>query len=111
MDLKQLNYFLTIVDHYELMSEHFKEVKGDDMYANASELFRQIGLDPAAQTYNDIQTWGTPQQILEKLEARKKLLGGFETLVIGRYGGMGGDDAEASLRLFAEQVLPEIRTW
>jgi alkanesulfonate monooxygenase SsuD/methylene tetrahydromethanopterin reductase-like flavin-dependent oxidoreductase (luciferase family) len=105
------NYFLTIVNHYELMSEHFKDVRGYDLYANAAELFRQVGLEPAVQTYVGIQTWGTPRQILEKLEARKQLLGGFETLVIARYGGMSGELAEASLRLFAEQVLPELKSW
>ena len=105
------NYFLTIVNHYELMSEHFKDVRGYDLYANAAELFRQVGVEPAVQTYVGIQAWGTPQQILEKLEARRKLLGGFETLVIARYGGMSGDLAEASLRLFAEQVLPELHGW
>ena len=50
-------------------------------------------------------------QILEKLDARKRLLGGFETLVIARYGGMQVEDAEESLRLFAEQVLPEVHAW
>jgi beta-ketodecanoyl-[acyl-carrier-protein] synthase len=37
------NYFLTIVKHYELMSEHFKEVKGYDFYRDAGDLFRQRG--------------------------------------------------------------------
>ena len=105
------NYFLTIVQHYELMSEHFKDVKGYDMYASAADLFRQVGVENSANVYNGIQTWGTPQQILEKLEARKKLLGGFETLAIARYGGMSFDDAEASLQLFAEKVAPEVRSW
>ena len=105
------NYFLTIVKHYELMSEHFKDLKGYELYKDAADLFRQGGLDLSLQTYYTIQTWGTPQQILEKLEQRKRLLGGFETLVIPRYGGMPLTDAEASLRLFSEQVLPELQSW
>ncbi len=105
------NYFLTIVNHYELMSEHFKDIKGYELYSNAADLFRQVGLDLALQTYYEIQTWGTPGQILEKLEQRKRLLGGFETLVIPRYGGMTLEDAEGSLRLFSEQVLPELQSW
>lgn len=105
------NYFLTIVNHYELMSEHFKDVKGYDLYANAADLFRQVGLEVSLQTYYGIQTWGTPEQILQKLEQRKELLGGFETLVIPRYGGMSVEDAEGSLRLFSQEVLPELRSW
>jgi hypothetical protein len=58
-----------------------------------------------------VHTWGTPLQILEKLEARKRLLGGFETLAISRYGGMSFEDAEKSLRLFAGKLLPEVHSW
>ncbi len=105
------NYFLTIVNHYELMSEHFKDAKGYDLYANAAGLFRQLGVEPVLDTYVGIQTWGTPEQILTKLEQRKQLIGPFEMLVLGRYGGMPVDEAEASLRLFAEQVLPELHAW
>jgi alkanesulfonate monooxygenase SsuD/methylene tetrahydromethanopterin reductase-like flavin-dependent oxidoreductase (luciferase family) len=105
------NYFLSIVGHYELMSEHFRATRGYDLYANAADAFRAVGMEPALNTYLGIQTWGTPLQILEKLEARKRLLGGFETLLIARYGGMSADDAEGSLRLFASKVLPEVHTW
>jgi alkanesulfonate monooxygenase SsuD/methylene tetrahydromethanopterin reductase-like flavin-dependent oxidoreductase (luciferase family) len=105
------NYFLSIVQHYELMSEHFGKTKGYALYANAAEAFRAVGLETALGTYVGIQTFGTPRQILERLEARKRLLGGFEVLVIARYGGMAFEDAERSLRLFAEQVLPEARSW
>ena len=105
------NYFLSIVGHYELMSEHFRTTKGYDLYANAADAFRAVGMEPALNTYLGIQTWGTPLQILEKLEARKRLLGGFETLAISRYGGMSFEDAERSLRLFAGKVLPEVHSW
>jgi alkanesulfonate monooxygenase SsuD/methylene tetrahydromethanopterin reductase-like flavin-dependent oxidoreductase (luciferase family) len=105
------NYFLSIAGHYELMSEHFRETKGYDLYANAADAFRAVGMELAMNTYVGIQTWGTPLQILEKLEARKRLLGGFETLVIARYGGMAVEDAEKSLRLFAGKVLPEVHSW
>jgi hypothetical protein len=105
------NYFLSIAGHYELMSEHFRETKGYDLYANAADAFRAVGMEPALNTYLSIQTWGTPLQILERFEARKRLLGGFEVLAISRYGGMAFEDAEKSLRLFASKVLPEVHSW
>jgi alkanesulfonate monooxygenase SsuD/methylene tetrahydromethanopterin reductase-like flavin-dependent oxidoreductase (luciferase family) len=105
------NYFLSIVNHYELMSEHFGKTKGYELYANAADAFRAAGMEPAMNVYISIQTWGTPLQILERLEARKRLLGGFEMLVLARYGGMSLADAEGSLRLFASKVLPEVQAW
>ncbi len=105
------NYFLTIIEHYEILSEHFKDVEGYDYYETAGELFRQVGLETAAKGYCQVNCWGSPDQILEKLRQRWELLGGFELNAIVRYGGMPAEEAQASLRLFAEKVLPELKRW
>jgi hypothetical protein len=105
------NYFLTIVQHYELMSDHFRDVQGYASYASASQLFRQVGLEPAARAYCSFNSYGTPEQLVEKLRRRRALIGDFELNVIAHYGGMAPDEAEASLRLFAEEVLPELHRW
>ena len=105
------NYFLTIVHHYELLSDHFKALPAYQMYADASEAFRLVGAEVAAKTYCGVQTWGTPAQLLEKLRWRRALLGDFELALIPHYGGMSVADAEASMRLFAETVLPELHRW
>jgi len=105
------NYFLTIVKHYEIMSDHFKDVKGYDYYATSGELFAQVGIEVAAQTYVQVQTFGTPEQILEKLRWRRELMGDFELNMVSYYGGMGVDVAEKSLKLFSKEVLPELKGW
>jgi alkanesulfonate monooxygenase SsuD/methylene tetrahydromethanopterin reductase-like flavin-dependent oxidoreductase (luciferase family) len=105
------NYFLTIIRHYEIMSEHFKDTQGYDHYASAAEAFKAVGLETAAQVYCQVQTWGTPEMILEKLRWRRDLLGDYELNLLGYYGGMPYDEAERSLRLFAAEVLPELRRW
>jgi alkanesulfonate monooxygenase SsuD/methylene tetrahydromethanopterin reductase-like flavin-dependent oxidoreductase (luciferase family) len=105
------NYFLTIARHYELMGDHFKDVTGYDSYASSSELFKQVGLEPAARGYCSVNTYGTPEQVLQKLRARRALIGDFELNMIANYGGMPQAEAEASVRLFAEEVLPELHTW
>ncbi len=105
------SYFLTIVEHYEILSEHFKQAKGYEHYASASDLFKQVGLELAANTYCSVQTWGTPEQIVEKLRWRRGLLGDYELSCIVDYGGLPYDEVERSLRLFAAEVLPEVRAW
>jgi alkanesulfonate monooxygenase SsuD/methylene tetrahydromethanopterin reductase-like flavin-dependent oxidoreductase (luciferase family) len=105
------NYFLTIVRHYEILSEHFQHTKGYEYYKSAGELFRQVGLENAARGYCAVQTWGTPEQILAKLRRRRELLGEFELNLIVHYGGMPLEEAERSLRLFAAEVLPELHRW
>jgi alkanesulfonate monooxygenase SsuD/methylene tetrahydromethanopterin reductase-like flavin-dependent oxidoreductase (luciferase family) len=105
------NYFLTIIRHYEIMSEHFKHTKGYAHYETAGELFKQVGLEAAARGYCAVQTWGTPDRILENLRRRRELLGDFELNVVVNYGGMPVEEAEKSLRLFATEVLPELQRW
>jgi alkanesulfonate monooxygenase SsuD/methylene tetrahydromethanopterin reductase-like flavin-dependent oxidoreductase (luciferase family) len=105
------NYFLSIAKHYELMGDHFGKIGGYDTYATASELFRQVGLEPAAKGYCLLNTYGTPAEIVEKLRRRRALIGDFELTMISHYGGMAPEEAEASIRLFAEEVLPELRAW
>jgi alkanesulfonate monooxygenase SsuD/methylene tetrahydromethanopterin reductase-like flavin-dependent oxidoreductase (luciferase family) len=105
------NYFLSIVQHYELLSDHFRDVKGYDTYASASELFRQVGVEPAARAYCSFNSYGTPEQILANLRKRRELIGEFELNVIASYGGMSQAEAEASIRLFGEEVLPELHRW
>ena len=45
------------------------------------------------------------------LEARRELLGPFELATTFRFGGLPFEHAESSLRLFAKEVLPVIKTW
>ena len=105
------NYFLTIIRHYEIMSDHFKDTQGYDHYANAAEAFAAVGLETSAQVYCQVQTWGTPEMILEKLRSRRELLGEYELNLLACYGGMPYEEAEGSLRLFATEVLPELHRW
>jgi hypothetical protein len=93
------------------MSDHFKQAKGYEYYASAADLFKQVGLEPAARGYCAVNTYGTPEQILEKLRWRRGLIGDFELSMISNYGGMALEEAEASLRLFAREVLPELQRW
>ena len=65
------NYYLSILKHYELMSEHFKGTKGYEFYGAASEGLRAVGLENSAKIYGGIQAWGTPEQLIEKLRNRR----------------------------------------
>jgi alkanesulfonate monooxygenase SsuD/methylene tetrahydromethanopterin reductase-like flavin-dependent oxidoreductase (luciferase family) len=104
-------YFLSVVRHYEFFGDHFAKTKGYEAYANAAALLKQAGQEAATDAFVDAQSWGTPQQILDKLERRRKALGDFELNIVTSFAGMPFDQVESSLRLFAKEVMPEIRTW
>src|ERR1700751_3906735 len=99
------------LDHYEFLGEHFATVKGYDAYAQKAEIARKGGLEGAVEGFMKAAVWGTPDRILRELEARGGVIGDFELNVAFRFGGIPYDKAEASLRLFAREVLPVLKSW
>ena len=104
-------YYLSVMQHYEFLGDHFSKLKGYEAYGNAAEILRQTGQDAACEAFFQNQHWGTPQQILDKLEKRREILGEFELSICASYAGLPYKDVESSLRLFSQEVLPEVRNW
>lgn len=104
-------YYVTVMEHYEMASDHFRNMKGYGDYANNADILKDLGMEEAGNGFVDINTWGTPTQILEKLENRRRVLGDFDLTVQISYGGMTPENAERNIRLFADKVLPELQSW
>ena len=104
-------YLESVLEHYEIMGEHFKETTGYEAYAGAAEVLRRIGASGLLEGFLDATAHGTPDEVVEKYRARWELLGPFEAAPAFRFGGIPFDEAEASMRLFAREVLPELKRW
>jgi alkanesulfonate monooxygenase SsuD/methylene tetrahydromethanopterin reductase-like flavin-dependent oxidoreductase (luciferase family) len=96
--------------HYEFLGEHFATVKGYDSYAQKAEIARKGGLEGAVAGFMRAASWGTPDKILRGLEERRNIIGDFELNVAFRFGGTPYEVAERSLRLFAKEVLPVLKS-
>ena len=102
-------YFATVAEHYEIGGQHFSETKGYEFYGNAAEAIQAMGLEKLAEIYAGVNTFGTPDEIVEQIRAQKAILGcDHDVLVISKYGSMSQEEAEASIRLFATQVIPRL---
>ena len=104
-------YLGSLLDHYEVMGDHFAATEGYDAYAKAAEVLRKVGESGFLDMFMRATAWGTPDQILSNLEARRDLIGPFEYTTSFRYGGIPFAEAKASLELFAAEVLPVLKTW
>ena len=98
--------------HYQLLGSHLQGLKGYEYYAELAKARANMpeGIDTAA-IYLQNNVWGTPAQCLEKLEAINSLMGADEFVAVFSYGSMPLDKAEASMRLFADEVLPKVRSF
>lgn len=103
------NYFVSVMNHYELLGDHFP--KGYQSYQAQAEALKASGKDQACADYVAVQCCGTPQAILERLKARRQIIGDYELNVATRFGGLNINQATSSLKLFASEVLPALRQW
>ena len=101
-------YLASVIEHYELQSDHFKQAKGYESYGNAVDMLKAVGLDKLCTMYLEVNVWGTPAQIVERLMDRRSVIGDHDLTCCFRYAGLPSADAEASMRLFAREVLPVV---
>lgn len=101
-------YFAELMRHYEFAGTHFTGTKGYESYAEGAAMLREAGMEAAADSYAEANLYGTPEQILQRFEDRLNLIGDFHLNAFFTYGGVPHDKAEAGMRLFAKEVIPEI---
>ena len=102
-------YFMTVVEHYEIGGAHFADTKGYEYYGNAAQAIAAMGLEKMAEIYASVNTFGTPDEIVAQLRQQKEILGvDHDVLAIPRYGSMSQEEAENSLRLIAAEVVPQL---
>lgn len=104
-------YCLTVLHHYEMLGEHYKEVKGYKAYGDAVDMMRAMGKEGIAKAYIEQQIWGSPDEMLRKFEERWQFMGPYGVLGCFRFAGMPLEVAERSMKLFAKEVLPVLRSW
>lgn len=102
-------YLASVMHHYELASDHLKDAKGYESYGSAVDLLKAIGLASMCEMYLGVQAWGTPEQILDRVSARRDFIGAYDLTACFRFAGLPIADAERSMRTFAAEVLPELR--
>jgi len=61
-------------------------------------------------TYLAAAVWGAPDRVPRELEERRGLIGDFELNASFRFGGTPYDEAEASSRLFGNEVSPVLKS-
>jgi alkanesulfonate monooxygenase SsuD/methylene tetrahydromethanopterin reductase-like flavin-dependent oxidoreductase (luciferase family) len=104
------DYWRSVVSHYELVGDHLTRMKGYEGYKAMQErATRPGGVDELVDFFLDLQVWGTPEQCYEKVVDTQQRTGGEAFVGIFSYAGMPYDMAEANLRLFVSEVMPELK--
>ncbi|HJU28841.1 MAG TPA: LLM class flavin-dependent oxidoreductase [Candidatus Binataceae bacterium] len=102
-------YWNTALRHYEMASEHFGKAKGYEYYEQMAKNLQGAGKDASVEYFLNLQVWGTPEMCFNKIDEIRKRVNANHFTGVFSYAGMPHDQAEASLRLFAGEVMPELK--
>ena len=97
------------VQHYEFDNVGFAQIEGYEYYGALANNIAKHGVDRFNGFLADLQVWGTPDQVTEKLldYVQRTDAGGLVCPLV--FGGMPADEAQSSYDLFATEVMPELQ--
>ncbi|MFC8045327.1 LLM class flavin-dependent oxidoreductase [Nocardia sp. NPDC057353] len=102
-------HFALTTAHYGLdRSGHFDNISGYQNYAAMADGIVAAGKEAAAEGYWAAQLSGTPEQLVQRIAERYEAFGDYDQNCGFSCGGLDHGKAEASMRLFAEKVIPEL---
>jgi alkanesulfonate monooxygenase SsuD/methylene tetrahydromethanopterin reductase-like flavin-dependent oxidoreductase (luciferase family) len=103
-------YWDSVVEHYEFDKPNLKNTPGYEFHVKMYEgLMAPGGKEKYTEDYVALQAWGTPEQVYDKVRKIVELTGADTFIPVFRYAGMPQSEAEASMRLFAAEVMPELK--
>jgi alkanesulfonate monooxygenase SsuD/methylene tetrahydromethanopterin reductase-like flavin-dependent oxidoreductase (luciferase family) len=97
------------VEHYQFDNEGFADIEGYEYYAALASNIRKHGLEKFNGFLADLQVWGTPDQVTEKLLDYAKRTDAGGLVVPLCFGGMDTDEANEAFDVFSTEVLPELQ--
>ena len=103
-------YWDSIIEHYEFDKDHLKNTPGYEFHGQMYDLINAPGgYERSTDFFVDLQIWGTPDQVLERLDTVQRNTYNDGFMGVFSYAGMPAEEAERNARLFAEKVRPELQ--
>ena len=103
------DYWDSILDHYEFHTGHLTGQKGYEYYGKIRDTMEEKGEQGMRDFFVDLQVLGTPAQCVERIGEITSMIGADTFVGIFSYAGMPFDEAERNMRLFGDEVLPELK--
>jgi alkanesulfonate monooxygenase SsuD/methylene tetrahydromethanopterin reductase-like flavin-dependent oxidoreductase (luciferase family) len=102
-------YFESVLAHYHFEADHLGKTRGYEYYGKMADKIATYGSDTVIDFFTDLQVWGTPEQCVAKIRDIHARTGNDHFVGVFGYAGMPAAEAERNMRLFAAEVMPEIR--
>lgn len=103
-------YWDSVIDHYEFNKDHLKNTAGYEFHG---EMYDRLnapgGMQKMTDFYVDLQIWGTPDQVFDKVQTMRENTFADGFMAVCSYGGMPHDEANRNMQQFAKDVMPELK--
>lgn len=103
------NYSRSALEHYEFHNEGLANIKGYEYYGALAKNIAKHGIESFVNFLADLQIWGTPDAVYEKMVEYQKLTDCAGFINVFSYGGMPHEMARNNMQLFAKTVLPRLK--
>jgi hypothetical protein len=103
-------YYDSTVDHYEFENAELAKIPGYEYYGRIADRIRKHGRDEFVRFLAGLQPWGTPDVVAQRVIDDVRRVDAAGVIAVSSYGGMSVADARANQALFAEQVMPALRS-
>ena len=110
-ETRMQRWALSTVEHYEFDNVGFAEIEGYEYYAALANNIAKHGVDKFAGFLADLQVWGTPEQVTEKLLNYVERTDAGAVVCPLVFGGMPAEEAQECFELFSSEVLPELQRY
>ncbi|MGH7820693.1 MAG: LLM class flavin-dependent oxidoreductase, partial [Candidatus Binatia bacterium] len=94
---------------YQFDRVEFAAIEGYEYYAKLADNIAKHGLEKFNSFLADLQVWGTPGEVVEKLLKAVEYLDVGALLTTLCYGGMPPEVARSNFDLFVSRVLPVLK--
>ena len=98
----------SITEHYQFADKSFADVEGYEYYGKLAANIEKHGEDRFNAFLADLQVWGTPEVVTEKLLECVERTDAGALLVDLSFGGMSDAEVEHTVELFSREVLPHL---
>jgi hypothetical protein len=108
-DVNLALYYDSTLAHYEMTGSHLKTTKGYESYSKVGEAIAAQGMDEATRRFVELHAIGTPDELYDHCSWVRENLGSEHLILCFKFGALSASEAEASMRLFATEVMPRLQ--
>jgi alkanesulfonate monooxygenase SsuD/methylene tetrahydromethanopterin reductase-like flavin-dependent oxidoreductase (luciferase family) len=103
-------YWDSVIEHYEFDQDHLKNTPGYEFHGQMYDLLnRPNGKQRMTDFFVDIQVWGTPEQVIDRITTIQDNTHNDAFVGVFSYAGMPAEETRRNAELFATDVMPELQ--